>query len=70
LQKDHASDWTDRNRAAVVGFAATLITGDDSYTYRAGLVAVAVLLIAIRYAGHGERRFAALFADQKWVKFA
>lgn len=30
--------------AAVVGFVATLITGDDSYTYRAGLVAVAVLL--------------------------
>ena len=30
--------------AAVVGFGATLFTGDDSYTYRAGLVAVAVLL--------------------------
>jgi Na+-translocating ferredoxin:NAD+ oxidoreductase RnfD subunit len=30
--------------SAVVGFAATLFTGDDSYTYRAGLVAVAVLL--------------------------
>lgn len=30
--------------AAVVGFIATLLTGDDSYTYRAGLVAVAVLL--------------------------
>ncbi|MGI9067665.1 MAG: hypothetical protein ACR2HX_14865 [Pyrinomonadaceae bacterium] len=30
--------------AAVVGFVATLLTGDDSYTYRAGLVAVAVLL--------------------------
>jgi len=30
--------------AAVVGFAATLVTGDDTYTYRAGLVAVAVLL--------------------------
>lgn len=30
--------------AAVVGFAATLFTGDDFYTYRAGLVAVAVLL--------------------------
>lgn len=30
--------------AAVVGFIATLVTGDDTYTYRAGLVAVAVLL--------------------------
>ncbi|MDQ2920107.1 MAG: hypothetical protein M3R52_00615 [Acidobacteriota bacterium] len=30
--------------AALVGFVATLLTGDDSYTYRAGLVAVAVLL--------------------------
>lgn len=30
--------------AAVVGFAATLVTGDDTYTYRAGLVAIAVLL--------------------------
>jgi len=30
--------------AAVIGFVATLLTGDDSYTYRAGLVAVAVLL--------------------------
>lgn len=30
--------------AAVVGFVATLVTGDDTYTYRAGLVAVAVLL--------------------------
>lgn len=30
--------------AAVVGFVATLLTGDDFYTYRAGLVAVAVLL--------------------------
>jgi anaerobic C4-dicarboxylate transporter len=30
--------------AAVVGFIATLLSGDDSYTYRAGLVAVAVLL--------------------------
>jgi hypothetical protein len=30
--------------AAVVGFLATLATGDDTYTYRAGLVAVAVLL--------------------------
>jgi hypothetical protein len=30
--------------AALVGFAATLATGDDTYTYRAGLVAVAVLL--------------------------
>jgi len=30
--------------AAVVGFVATLITGDDSYTYRAGLVALAILL--------------------------
>ena len=30
--------------AAVVGFVATLLTGNDSYTYRAGLVAVAVLL--------------------------
>jgi len=30
--------------AAVVGFVATLLTGDASYTYRAGLVAVAVLL--------------------------
>lgn len=30
--------------AAVVGFVATLLTGDDSYTYRAGLVAVAILL--------------------------
>jgi len=30
--------------AAAVGFVATLLTGDDSYTYRAGLVAVAVLL--------------------------
>lgn len=30
--------------AAVVGFGATLVTGDDTYTYRAGLVAVAVLL--------------------------
>ena len=29
---------------ALVGFAATLFTGDDTYTYRAGLVAVAVLL--------------------------
>jgi len=30
--------------AAVIGFATTLLTGDDSYTYRAGLVAVAILL--------------------------
>lgn len=30
--------------AAVVGFGATMVTGDDTYTYRAGLVAVAVLL--------------------------
>ena len=30
--------------AAVVGFVATLVTGDDTYTYRAGLVAIAVLL--------------------------
>ena len=30
--------------AAMVGFVATLLTGNDSYTYRAGLVAVAVLL--------------------------
>jgi hypothetical protein len=30
--------------AAVVGFAATLVTADDTYTYRAGLVALAVLL--------------------------
>jgi Na+-translocating ferredoxin:NAD+ oxidoreductase RnfD subunit len=30
--------------AAAVGFVATLLTGDDSYTYRAGLIAVAVLL--------------------------
>ncbi|HVQ36382.1 MAG TPA: hypothetical protein VMS31_02550 [Pyrinomonadaceae bacterium] len=30
--------------AAVVGFAATLYTADDTYTYRAGLVAIAVLL--------------------------
>jgi hypothetical protein len=29
---------------AVVGFGATVVTGDDTYTYRAGLVAVAVLL--------------------------
>ncbi len=30
--------------AAVIGFIATLLTGNDSYTYRAGLVAVAILL--------------------------
>jgi hypothetical protein len=30
--------------AAVIGFAATLLTGNESYTYRGGLVAVAVLL--------------------------
>ncbi len=30
--------------AALIGFVATLLTGNDSYTYRAGLVAVAVLL--------------------------
>jgi anaerobic C4-dicarboxylate transporter len=30
--------------SAVVGFVATLLTGDAWYTYRAGLVAVAVLL--------------------------
>ena len=30
--------------AAAVGFVATLVTGDDTYTYRAGLVAIAVLL--------------------------
>jgi hypothetical protein len=30
--------------AAAVGFAATLVTADDTYTYRAGLVAGAVLL--------------------------
>jgi hypothetical protein len=29
---------------AVIGFAATLITGDPSYTYRGGVIAVAVLL--------------------------
>jgi anaerobic C4-dicarboxylate transporter len=29
---------------AVIGFAATLLTGDPSYTYRGGVVAVAVLL--------------------------
>src|SRR5688572_758572 len=30
--------------AAAVGFVATLLTGDASYTYRAGFVALAVLL--------------------------
>lgn len=30
--------------AAVIGFIATLMTGNDFYTYRAGLVAVAILL--------------------------
>ena len=30
--------------AAVIGFFATLLTGNDFYTYRAGLVAVAILL--------------------------
>ena len=30
--------------AAVIGFVATLMTGNDFYVYRAGLVAVAVLL--------------------------
>ena len=30
--------------AAVIGFVATLMTGNDFYAYRAGLVAVAVLL--------------------------
>jgi hypothetical protein len=29
---------------AVIGFVATLLTGNDSYTYRAGLVAGAILL--------------------------
>jgi hypothetical protein len=31
---------------AAVGFVATLLTGNDSYSYGAGLVAVAVLLYA------------------------
>src|SRR6266550_4638804 len=30
--------------AAVIGFVATLVTGNLSYTYRGGLVAIAVLL--------------------------
>jgi|SRR3984893_1539804 len=30
--------------AAVIGFVATLMTGNDFYTYRAGLVALAILL--------------------------
>jgi len=30
--------------AAVIGFVATLLTGNGSYTYRAGVVAIAVLL--------------------------
>jgi hypothetical protein len=41
--------------AAVVGFIATLLTADDSYTYRAGLVAVAVLLYCYPVRGAWER---------------
>jgi fucose 4-O-acetylase-like acetyltransferase len=41
--------------SAVVGFVATLLTGDDSYTYRAGLVAVAVLLYCYPIRGSWER---------------
>jgi anaerobic C4-dicarboxylate transporter len=41
--------------AALVGFIATLLTGDDSYTYRAGLVAVAVLLYCYPVRSSWER---------------
>lgn len=41
--------------AALVGFVATLLTADDSYTYRAGLVAVAVLLYCYPVRGAWER---------------
>jgi peptidoglycan/LPS O-acetylase OafA/YrhL len=50
--------------AAVVGFVATLLTGDDSYTYRAGLVAVAVLLYCYPVRGSWERAVERFSPDQ------
>lgn len=41
--------------AAVVGFVTTLLTGDSSYTYRAGLIAVAVLLYSYPIRSSWER---------------
>lgn len=41
--------------AAVIGFVATLLTGDPSYTYRAGLIAVAVLLYSYPIRSSWER---------------
>jgi len=41
--------------AAVVGFVATLVSGDDTYTYRGGLVAVAVLLYCYPMRGAWQR---------------
>ncbi len=50
--------------AAAVGFAATLLTGEDSYTYRAGLVAVAVLLYCYPVRSSWERAVERFSPDQ------
>lgn len=50
--------------AALVGFAATLATGDDTYTYRAGLVAVAVLLYCYPVRGAWQRAVQRFSPDQ------
>jgi anaerobic C4-dicarboxylate transporter len=41
--------------AAVVGFITTILTGDPSYTYRASLIAVAVLLYSYPVRSSWER---------------
>jgi hypothetical protein len=51
--------------AAVVGFAATLFTGDDTYTYRAGLVSVAVLLYCYPVRTAWQRAVQRFSPDQK-----
>ena len=40
---------------AIIGFAATLFTGDPTYTYRGGVVAVAVLLYCYPVRSSWER---------------
>jgi len=50
--------------AAVVGFVATLVTGDDTYTYRAGLVAIAVLLYCYPVRSAWQRALQRFSPDQ------
>lgn len=51
--------------AAAVGFLATLLMGDDSYTYRAGLVAGAILLYCYPIRSSWERTVQRFSPDQK-----